>query len=77
MRVHGAQRRSFGDSGGNAGEWPRRGAWKARHNKGKEVWLLVGWREVGGGRSSGSSELGLAINGGGGHALAWSEEGSE
>ena len=33
--------------------------------KGKEVWLLVGQREVGGGRSSGGNELGLAINGGG------------
>jgi len=34
-------------------------------SKGKEVWLLVGWREVGGGRSSGGSELGMAVNGGG------------
>ena len=51
--------------------------WKARRGKGKEVWLLVGQREVGGGRSSGDSKLGLAMNGGSIHALARSEEGSE
>ena len=57
-----------GDDGGNGGERPRRGARKARRSKGKEVWLLVVRREVGGGRSSGGSELGLAINGVGVHA---------